>query len=206
MISLIHRVWDTSPASLTYAIRRRLKCIGAGESWHKIAAGPACRTKPILPKPLPGWEQDIIAGTYDEFLYEAVADGHGEPEFVKSTDVSSQSSGSHLASATRAELAKVYARFERRFVPAVTMDTPVEKQSETPPDIIKIDVESADHLALQGLRRLLAEPKLLLLIEAHHLCVMLLLTRLLTVLGYNLVVLDQHHASAPRCFVLGSAA
>jgi len=272
MPSMIDRVWNTSPASLTHAIRRRLKRLRAGESWHEMTAGPARGVKLILPEPLPDWAQEMIAGTYDQFLYDAiarkrklsgatcwdiganigyhthafatqgaqvvsfepnaaniarlrehldknseaakrvrvvaaaVADRDGELEFVQSADVSAQSSGSHLASASPPEQAAVYARFERRTVPAVTMDTLVEKQGEKPPHIIKIDVEGAEHLVLEGGRRMLAKHKPLLLVEVHHICVMLSLTRLLTELGYKLEVLDQQHASPSRCFVIGSAA
>jgi FkbM family methyltransferase len=193
MSSMIARVWNTSPASLTHAIRRRLRNVRAGESWHQMSAGPAQGVSLILPEPLPDWAQEMIAGTYDKFLYDAiarhsalagatcwdiganigyhthgfatqgahvvsfepnpanvarlrqhleknpaaakrvrvmpvaVADRDGKLEFVQSADVSAQSSGSHLASATPPEHATVYARFERSSVPAVTMDTLVEQ-------------------------------------------------------------------------------
>lgn len=267
---MIDRVWNTSPASLTHAIRRRLKRIGAGESEHEMTAGPAKGVKLILPEPLPDWAHEMIAGTYDQFLYDAiarhrklsgatcwdiganigyhthgfatqgaqvvsfepnaanvarlrqhleknpeaarrvrvmavaVADCDGELEFVQSADVSAQSSGSHLASAQPPEQAAVYARFERAVVPAVTMDTLIEQKGEPPPNIIKIDVEGAEALVLEGGKRLLTKHKPLLLVEVHHICVMLSLTRLLTGLGYQLEVLDQQHASPSRCFVLAS--
>ena len=67
-----------------------------------------------------------------------------------------------------------------------------------------MDVEGAEALALEGGRRMLAKHKPLLLIEVHHICVMLSLARLLTELGYRLELLDQEHASPSRCFILGS--
>jgi len=82
----------------------------------------------------------------------AVADRDGEMTFVESGDMKGASTGSHLAEAMPPLEASIYANFERHTVSTVSLDTVVEKQGEPPPDIIKIDVEGAEHLVLEGAR------------------------------------------------------
>src|SRR3972149_6713280 len=73
MPSLFERFWSTSPASLTRAVRRRLRKLRAGAEWHPIAAGPAKGAKMLLPVPLEPWGHEMIKGAYDRFLYDAIA-------------------------------------------------------------------------------------------------------------------------------------
>jgi hypothetical protein len=89
-------------------------------------------------------------------------------------------------------------------VPTVRMDSLIDR-GERVPDVIKIDVEGGEVLALRGGRKLLAEKKPLLLIEVHHICLMFQLPQLLPQLGYTLRILDEQNAIPSRCFIMASA-
>lgn len=132
----------------------------------------------------------------------AVADRDGEVSFKESSDMTGASSGSHLSDASPPLGAAVYAGFNECVVPALTMDTLVLKQGEPPPELIKIDVEGAEHLVLKGGMQMLTRHKPLLLVEVHHICVMLALSEILISLGYHINVVDREHASPSRCFIM----
>lgn len=134
----------------------------------------------------------------------AVSDQDGEMAFVQSGDMKGGSSGSHLAAGLPPLAPRVYAASERLMVPTVRMDTLIDR-GERAPDVIKIDVEGAELLALQGARRLLVEKKPLLLIEVHHICLMFHLQRMFPQLGYTARILDEQNACPSRCFIMASA-
>lgn len=268
MASLINRLWNTSPASLTRAVHRRLRTLRAGEEWRAIQGGPAQGARMKLPLPAEPWVEEVIAGTFDRFLHEAlrrhrslagarcwdiganigyhslafaaqganvvafepngtnadrlqlhidhnkqladrikvqrlaVADRDGELRFVASGDLKGASSGSHLSEATPPLGSESYATFHECVVPAVTLDTLIEQRGEAVPDVIKLDVEGAEHLVLQGGRRMLARHHPLLLVEVHHICVMQSLTETLLGAGYQIEFLDRENATPSRCFIL----
>ena len=259
-----------SPASLTRAVRRRVRHWADKPGWFPIQAGPAAGAQILLQGPPEGFWCDMLAGTFDAFIYEsiagrrnlrgancwdigahvgyhslifaglgaqvlaiepnqynadrlrahlernpalarnirllavAVSDQDGEMSFVQSGDMRGDSSGSHLAAALAPLDPLVYAGCERLMVPTVRMDTLIER-GERAPDLIKLDVEGAELLALRGGRKLLAEKKPLLLIEMHHICLMFHLQQLLLQLGYTLRLLDEQNAIPSRCFVIASA-
>jgi hypothetical protein len=89
-------------------------------------------------------------------------------------------------------------------VPAVRMDSLIGR-GERAPDVIKIDIEGGEFLALQGGRKLLVEKKPLLFIEVHHICLMFELQRLFPQLGYTARILDEQNSSPSRCFIMASA-
>jgi FkbM family methyltransferase len=270
MASIVERLWNASPASLAQALRRRFRHLRQGEEWHRVAAGPAAGVDLLLPVPLEGWAREVADGTFDDFLYRAiarrrplagarcwdigahvgyhtlafaaqgahvvafepgganaarfrehlkrnpalaerirlvqtaVADRDGEMTFVESSDMTGASTGSHLAEATPPLRAQVYAGFERHAVTTAAVDTLIEQQAEPVPDIIKIDVEGAEHLVLQGGRRSLARHKPLLLLEVHHICVMFSVAQFLHELGYRTEILDRERATPSRCFVMAA--
>jgi FkbM family methyltransferase len=136
-----------------------------------------------------------------ELVPAAVADRDGEMTLVESGDMKGQSTGSHLANATPPLKEAAYAGFESHTVRAVTIDTLILQQERRPPDIIKLDVEGAEHLVAQGGRVTLGRHKPLLLIEVHHICVMLPLALLLAEMGYRLEIVDAEHAEPSRCFI-----
>jgi FkbM family methyltransferase len=264
---MVERLWNTSPATLSAGLRRRLRRLQEGEEWQRVAAGPAGGVELCLPVPLQNWGREMADGTFDSFLYTAiarhrklagaqcwdigahvgyhalafaaqgaqvvafepggvniarfklhlernkepaqrirlvtaaVADRDGEMTFVESDEMKGESTGSHLATATPPLRDEIYAQFRQRTVPTVTIDSFVEKQGMPAPDIMKIDVEGAEHLVIQGGRVTLARHKPLLLVEVHHICVMFSLAPLLLELGYRLEILDRENASPSRCFI-----
>ncbi len=269
MNSIVQRLWQASPASLTRALRRRLRGRADKLAWTPIQAGPAAGAELFLPANLEGFWAQIRAGTYDAFIYDAfagrrnwrdsvcwdigahvgyhslvlaglgarvlafepnqhnaarlrahrernpalarnirhlavaVSDQDGEMSFVQSADMTGGSSGSHLAAALPPLEPAVYAGSERVVVPTVRMDTLIAR-GEPAPDLIKIDVEGAEVLALCGAAKLLAEKKPLLLIEVHHICLMFYLQQMLLPLGYATRLLDEQNASPSRCFIMAS--
>ena len=134
----------------------------------------------------------------------AVSDQDGEMTFVESGDLTGSSSGSHLASATPPLEGRHYQAFEHRSVPTTRIDSLIAK-GEKPPDVIKIDIEGAEYLALKGGRKLLSEKKPLLLLEVHHICLMFHIQRYLLEQGYTTTLLDEANAVASRCFMMGTA-
>ena len=268
--SILKRLWNASPASLTWAVRRRARHWLDKPAWFPITAGPAAGAQLLLPGRPEGFWGAMLAGTYDSFIYEAIAgqrnlrgascwdvgahvgyhslgfaglgaqvlamepnqhnsarlrahlernpalahnirhlavavsDRDGEMSFVQSGDIAGESSGSHLAAALAPLDQRVYAACELLMVPVVRMDSLIER-GERAPDVIKIDIEGAELLALRGGRKLLAEKKPLLLIEVHHICLMFELQQLFRELGYTVRILDEQNASPSRCFIMASA-
>jgi FkbM family methyltransferase len=268
--TIIDRLWATSPASLTKAIRRRVHDIKAKPGWFKVQAGPLSGSELLLPSATEGAWKDMVEGTFDAFLYEAlerqcpvrgamfwdvgahfgyhslalaalgaevlafepnrsnaerlqanlgrnpniakrvrhlgvaVSDQDGEMTFVESVDLKGSSSGSHLASATPPLEGKHYRNFQHRTVPTARIDSLITK-GEKAPDIVKIDIEGAEYLALKGGIKLLSEKKPLLLLEVHHICLMFHIQRFLLELGYTTTLLDEANAGASRCFLMATA-
>jgi sulfopyruvate decarboxylase TPP-binding subunit len=67
------------------------------------------------------------------------------------------------------------------------------------PDIIKIDVEGAEHLVLCGAKHTLATKKPVLLLEIHSMLNMFSVVSLLSSLSYELKILKEE--SDGRCFL-----
>lgn len=130
----------------------------------------------------------------------AVADKEGEMVFVESHDLTGRSSGSHLENAISPKQS-AYAEYERNPVRTITMDSFYKSSECSLPDVIKIDVEGAEHLVLEGGAAVLGH-KPLLLIEIHHICLMFSVCKHLLGLGYQIEILDQEHASPSRCFIV----
>ena len=72
------------------------------------------------------------------------------------------------------------------------------------PSIIKIDVEGAESLVLEGAVELLSKYKPLLLIEVNNITQMFYVQKRLLKIGYNLEILDKEHTSLSRCFIIAS--
>jgi len=133
----------------------------------------------------------------------AVGDRDGEMVFVQSAELNGGSSGSHLQDATPPLEGNAYATFEKLTVSVARLDTLVAK-GESPPDLIKIDIEGAEFLALQGARQLLATKRPLILMEVHHIRLMLEIQRFFDELKYQTRILDESHITASRCFIMAT--
>jgi FkbM family methyltransferase len=132
----------------------------------------------------------------------AVSDADGETTFKHSDDLRGESMGGHLDRALPPASPEAYQRFKAAVVPTIRIDTLLEKRGERPPDIIKIDVEGAEELVLQGGANYLSRRPPVLLMEIHHICLMFSIQRLLLGWGYSTRLLDESHASPSRCFII----
>ncbi len=133
----------------------------------------------------------------------AVGDRDGEMVFVQSAELEGASSGSHLQEATPPLGDNAYAGFEKLSIPVSRMDTLLDR-GEAPPDLIKIDIEGAEFLALQGGRRLLSTRRPLILMEVHHIRLMLHIQRFFDELNYETRILDEENATPSRCFIMAT--
>jgi FkbM family methyltransferase len=133
----------------------------------------------------------------------ALADADGEQTFVFSRAIASgQSSGSHLERAMVPSPIEEYASFQRATVPTRTADS-VWRDGQLPaPDAIKIDVEGAESLVLDGAADLLHAQRPTLFLEVHNITQMFLVQERLIRAGYRTEILDPDHATVSRCFVL----
>lgn len=269
MPSWSERLWNTSPASLARALRRRWRRGTARLAWHRVQAGPLAGAElGFTDATQPGW-REMVAGTFDGFLYqelaarravrdavvwdvgahfgyhslgfaalgaqvvafepnphnaarlranlarnprlaervrvrsEALSNRDGTLEFVESDDLAETSSGSHLADAVAPSPEFVYENFSRVVVTGARADT-LLAGGEPPPAVMKIDVEGAELLVLDGARELLRRHRPLLLLEVHHIRLMFHLRPLLEDCGYRLALVDEEHAEPGRCFVAAS--
>jgi FkbM family methyltransferase len=136
----------------------------------------------------------------------AVSDKDGKQDFVFTNNVDGwTSSGSFLSTAhTRLENT-VYEReygFTRTKVSVIRLDAFVKKEKIIP-DIIKIDIEGAEHLALAGGRQTLSKYKPILLIELHSIFATAQVYAILNELGYKTEIL--HEDNDGRVFIAATA-
>lgn len=134
---------------------------------------------------------------------DALAQHDGEARFFQSADVDGgRSSGSHLADAALPRAESVYVDFTGSLIRCVKADTLLAGKLVPTPYMIKLDVEGAEHLVLNGAEGLLSRVKPSLLIEVHNVTAMFHIQNLLLGLGYSMSMLDETHASPSRCFVV----
>ncbi|HEU4597925.1 MAG TPA: FkbM family methyltransferase, partial [Pyrinomonadaceae bacterium] len=132
----------------------------------------------------------------------AVSNVDGEATFEFSSNVDDgTSSGSHLSDAMVPGEAWWYENFERTTVPTVRADTLLRGGRATVPTILKIDVEGAEQLVLEGAQELLATARPMLFIEVHNITQMFYVQKILFDAGYALDMLDAEHSSFSRCFL-----
>lgn len=148
-------------------------------------------------------ERNPAIATRVRHLELAISDQDGDMVFVESGDLKGSSSGSHLEGATPPLEQQHYTSFQNRTVPTARIDTLIAK-GEKAPDIVKIDIEGAECLALHGARKLLSEKKPLLLLEVHHICLMFHVQRILLQSGYTTTLLDEANAVGSRCFMMAT--
>ncbi|MDB6058883.1 MAG: hypothetical protein JWO95_2727 [Verrucomicrobiales bacterium] len=131
----------------------------------------------------------------------ALSNADGATTFNASLSIDGSSSGSHLANAQTPYSAETVAQFQQVTVRAARADSIVRTKELPPPDYIKVDVEGAEAMVLQGATQLLKEHRPTLFIEVHHICVMCDLRVILDNAGYSVEILDRDQASPSRCFI-----
>ena len=135
----------------------------------------------------------------------ALSNNDGETPFVFSPELASgRSSGSYLEGAVRPEPPSSYTEdhFKTMTVETAKADTLLLEKRVPQPDVIKIDVEGAEHFVLQGAKDLLSHHCPLLLVEVHNITMMFHVQKILFDLGYDIQMLDAEHTSLSRCFIL----
>ena len=187
--------------------------IGAHVGYHSLSfaalGGEGCRVLAFEPNP---FNRERLARNLElnpelarriEVLPIAVAARDGEMDFVLSHDIESgMSSGSFLELAKPPRESGEYANFIRRRVPTVSLDSFQLNRHETPPLVLKIDVEGGEQLILQGAREFLSHHKPMILMEVHNIQLMFYVQSMLIDFGYQLKLIDAAHSCKSRCFVM----
>lgn len=133
----------------------------------------------------------------------AVSNTIGTADFLMTDTVDGwTSSGSFLDTAHTHMEHKVYERelgFQRIRVPVLTLDAFVQDQHLVP-DILKIDVEGAEYLVLQGAKKVLLKHKPIVFMELHSIFSALLVGGILAQLHYEHNLLNEDKDG--RCFIV----
>lgn len=135
----------------------------------------------------------------------ALADRTGELAFHTSDQVDDEtSSGGHLGVVRPPLEPQVYARagFKETKVPVRRLDDIAGDRKWGRVALIKIDVEGAEHLVLQGAQELLRRDRPFLCVEVHSVVCMLALSDLLHPLGYRVSMLKEDRPS--RAYIIAS--
>jgi FkbM family methyltransferase len=190
-------VWDVG-AHIGYHTLA-MACL-VGPSGHVIAFEPNISNLERLRANLdgnPDLTQRVIIKDF------ALSQNDEEMHFMQSSDVDGgKSSGSHLTDALPPLVKSVYKAFTETSVRCVKADTLFKNKSAPVPNVMKIDVEGAEHLVLNGAKKMLSGCRPFLFIEIHNVKAMLYVLELLFSLGYSAEILDAEHTSPSRCFIL----
>jgi len=133
----------------------------------------------------------------------ALSDVDGEVNFIISNDVNgSSSSGSYLQNVIPPLDSDTYKNFSTQVVRTLKIDTFLKTKGTRAADIIKIDVEGAELLVLNGGKNFFQKNKPIIFIEVHNILMMFHTLLLLNGLGYDFKVLDEKKATLSRCFIM----
>ncbi|MBW8009668.1 MAG: FkbM family methyltransferase [Chloroflexi bacterium] len=119
-----------------------------------------------------------------EIVPKAVADSSGTVEFKVHE--------SHAAGKVDGSAGREESYLERLEVPAISLDDFVFSQGQPPPQIVKMDIEGGEVLALPGMQRILEQHQPLLFLELHGPEAKLIAWEILTSIGYTF-----HEISSP---------
>jgi FkbM family methyltransferase len=132
----------------------------------------------------------------------ALGDADGEHVFLAGQHIDDgTSSGSHLADGYPPEASDVYSEFERHVVHTVRADTLIAHGDVPIPDVVKLDVEGAEHQVLDGARRLVETHRPILLVELHHPASTQRVVEQLESAGYELRVVEER-LDTPQAFLV----
>jgi FkbM family methyltransferase len=189
--------------------------VGAHMGYHTLAlaelVGSAGRVVAFEPNPsnIERIEQNLAR---NEDLRErvvviprALSNVPGEAVFRQAPWVDvGESSGSHLAEAVVPAGEAAYERFSDVLVETVTADELVRFQGVPSPVFIKVDVEGAELLVLDGSRYLMREARPVFFVEVHHPATMLKLRELADAEGYRVELIDETPRTC-QAFVVASS-
>lgn len=133
----------------------------------------------------------------------ALSDVDGEENFIVSNDVNgSSSSGSYLQNVIPPLDSNTYKNFSTQVVRTLKIDTFLKTKGARVADIIKIDVEGAELLVLNGGKIFFQKNKPIIFIEVHNILMMFYTLLYLNRLGYDFKVLGEEKATLSRCFIM----
>lgn len=136
-------------------------------------------------------------------LAQALSKEIGSTTLVFSSEVDGgRSSGSHIGDARVPATSSVYRTFNRSSIPTTMADALLREGLVPAPSIIKIDVEGAELLVLEGMLETLRLARPILLIEVHHIRTMFYVHELLGKLDYEIELVDEDNISASRCHIV----
>ncbi len=133
----------------------------------------------------------------------AVSDKRGEEDFIFSTRIENgASSGSFLDRSETFWEKSVYEKnigFLRKKTPTVSLDEWCAEKN-VHPFVIKIDVEGAEYLVVQGMKKILSIDKPILFIEIHSIFAMYSVNDFLSKMHYTLELIEKNKDG--RCFFI----
>lgn len=191
--------------------------VGAHIGYHSLCfaalAGPRGRVVSFEPNPFNAARlrqhlernADLAARVTLETCALSDSDGVASFEFSPEID-DGTSSGSHLSDAMAPGEAWEYAHFKKTDVKTARADTLLAEGRLPAPGVMKVDVEGAEQLVLEGARELLRTARPLLFVEVHNISQMFHVQKLLHAAGYAMDILDAEHSSASRCFTVARPA
>lgn len=129
----------------------------------------------------------------------AASDNTGHLDLFSTEEVEGGgSSASFIEGASTPFPRSLYKQYQSTKVETVRLDDLIEAGKCLPPDLLKIDVEGAESLVIEGAIETLRKYKPRIVIEVHSLPNMLRLTTLLLPMGYSFIILEEEDR---RCFV-----
>jgi FkbM family methyltransferase len=132
----------------------------------------------------------------------ALSDKRGTLSFVYSDGVDIRNTASHFCDVIPPSEDSEYEDFKTTTVPTDSVDDLIQTENLPPPDVLKIDVEGAEFLVLQGARKTLGKKRPHLLMEVHNISMMFETQRLLHELNYEMILIDEENTTVSRAFFL----
>lgn len=123
--------------------------------------------------------------------------------FSKSIDFS-ESSGSHLVGVEPPLSGDNYTKFEELEVTTRRIDSLISEKIIEPAQIVKIDVEGAEMLVLEGGKSYFNKYKPLIFMEVHNITMMCEVSNYLHSIGYQIEIIDKESSSTSWCFICAS--
>lgn len=113
----------------------------------------------------------------------------------------SESSGSHLEGIETPLTIGNYSKFKKIDVDTRRIDSLLRDQIIESAQIVKIDVEGAEMLVLEGGKEYFTNFKPLIFMEVHNITMMCEVSNFLHEIGYNIEIIDKDSVSSSWCFI-----